>query len=102
VTIQYRVGAVGHAMRYHFVDAEDGSDIDISAATVLEVVLRRPDGTTITKPATLVSGGTTGRMEAILDDDFDVSGMWRREGHVETPTLTETTTPVRFLVMPRL
>ncbi len=102
MTTTYRVGAVGHSLRYHFVDDADGSDIDISAATVLEVVIKRPDGTKIVKTGTLVSGGKTGRMEAIINADFDVHGFWRREGHVETPTLTETTDSVRFLVKPRL
>ena len=102
MTTTYRIGAVGHAMGYHLVDDSTGKDIDISLATLLEIVLRRPNGSKIVRVGTLVSGGKTGRFQIILNGDFDIHGFWRREGHVETPTLTETSSSVRFLVVKRL
>lgn len=60
---------------------------DISAATLLELILMKPDGTAIVRPASLSSDGTDGVIEyTIQPGDLDQVGTWKVQGHVVLPT----------------
>lgn len=79
-----KVGDVGTALRPTIVDG--GDPVDVSGATVLQVVLEKPDGTTERKSASLATDGTDGTIEYItVDGDFNQVGTYRIMGYVELP-----------------
>ncbi len=62
---------------------------DISAATVLEIILQKPnpDLTKITKTAVFVTDGTDGKITfTSIAGDLDIAGRWSLEGEVTLPT----------------
>ena len=59
---------------------EDGSALDISAATTKQLKLRQPDGTVVTYTADFVTDGTDGALEATSatgSSDFPDAGIYR-------------------------
>jgi hypothetical protein len=55
----------------------DGSPEDLSTATNLEMKMRRPDGITQTKQASVTSGGADGRMQFVTQTgDLPVTGKY--------------------------
>lgn len=76
----------------NFVDRikdEDGNIFDISAATTLQFIFRKPGGTTITRTASLFEGGTTGKLSYVsIAGDLDTAGKWIIQTKVILPTGT--------------
>lgn len=66
------------------VTVKDGTDIvDLSSATELELLFLKPNGTKLTKTASLVSDGTDGKMQyTTVSGDLNASGTWKLQGHV--------------------
>lgn len=66
---------------------EDGVALDISAATTLEVVFAKPDGTAATRTAVFYSDGTDGKIRyATITGDLDQDGKWKVQAYVEMPS----------------
>lgn len=62
---------------------QDGTVVDISAATTKQLLLRKPDGTLLTKVASLTTTGTDGKMQyTTVANDLDQPGLWRIQGYV--------------------
>jgi hypothetical protein len=62
---------------------EDGSAVDISAATTTVIKMRTPDGRVLSKSATLTTDGTDGKMRYTLQSgDLDTPGRWRWQGYL--------------------
>lgn len=62
---------------------EDGSAVDISAATTTLIKMRTPDGRVLSKSATLTTDGTDGKMYYTLQQgDLDAPGRWRWQGYL--------------------
>jgi hypothetical protein len=57
---------------------------DISAATVRNIQVRKPDGTTVTWSA--VASGTTAVAFTTLAGSLDMPGRWRLQAHVTLPS----------------
>lgn len=73
---------VGTAMEVTIVD-QDSAVVNISSATVREIVFKKPDGTSVTKTGVVVTDGTDGKMQHItVAGDLDVAGTWRIQGFV--------------------
>lgn len=65
---------------------EGGVFLDISAATLLQILLRRPHGGSKRLTAAFVNTGTDGQITATTDaTTFDVEGDWLVQAHVVTP-----------------
>lgn len=63
---------------------DDDTVVDLSTATGLTIILRQPDGTILTRTATLTTDGRDGQMEYIsTNDDFSVPGSWKVQGFIE-------------------
>ena len=79
---QIHVGDIGTTLIVTIL--ENGSVVDISSATSLQIVIRKPDATTLTKTGVLTTDGTDGKMQYIsIAGDFDQSGNYRIQGKVE-------------------
>ncbi len=86
-------------------DTLDGvtSVVDISTASVMEIVFQKSDGVKLTKTATLVTDGTDGVMQyATTATDLDVTGGWKIQGIVTLPTGKWSTDISKFKVYDNL
>ncbi len=80
---EVHVGDIGTEFRPRFLD-ETGAVINIAAATVKHVIFQKPDGTVITRTATLYTDGTDGKAKYdSIAGDLDLAGTWLWEGYVE-------------------
>lgn len=80
---EIHVGDVGTVFEATVLD-EDGAVVDISAATLRQLLFRKADQTVVTQTAVLSGAGTDGKMRYVtVVDDLDVSGLWTVQGYVE-------------------
>jgi len=78
---------------------EDGAAYDISSATTLQIIIKKPDTTTLTKTASFFTDGTDGKMVYIsVSGDFDVPGYYKIQGKVIIGGSTFYTTTSTFKV----
>ncbi len=62
---------------------DNGSPVDISGATSLEIFLRPVGGNNLVKPAVITTDGYDGKMQYVtVDGDLNVTGLWEIQGHV--------------------
>jgi hypothetical protein len=62
---------------------ESGAAVDISAATALAVILKKPSGVEVTKTALLLNDGTDGVLHyTTVSGDIDETGTWSYRGRV--------------------
>lgn len=65
---------------------QDDVVVNISAATTLEIIFKKPDNNRVTKTATLVNDGSDGKMKyAFVSSDLDLIGIWRFQGYIVLP-----------------
>jgi len=80
-----KVGDVNTALVAELVK-QDGTALDVSAATVLYIYLTKPSGTTVQKTAAKDTTGSDGKIRYnTVAGDLDESGVWRMQGYAETP-----------------
>lgn len=74
-------GDTGTEFRISITD--DGTAVDISSATELYIIFKKPDGEILTVSANLWSDGTDGIIYYnTVDGDLNQSGQWRIEALV--------------------
>lgn len=60
--------------------------LPIDQATVKNIIIARPDSTTITRAASFTTDGTDGKMFILsLAGDFTMSGTYYIQGYIESP-----------------
>jgi len=75
------VGDIGTAFIGTF--KENGVIVDISSATVKNIVFEKPNGLKVTMPGSFVTDGTDGQLQYVsVADDLDIGGKWRLQGFV--------------------
>lgn len=78
---EIHVGDVGTQLIMTVKD--DGAVVDISAASDLDVIIRKPDGVSHTKSGTLYTDGTDGKMYyTSISGDFADAGNYKLQGKV--------------------
>ncbi len=78
---EIHVGDVGTQLIMTVKD--DGVVVDISGASILQVILKKPDGQTYTKTGILYTDGTDGKMYyTSVDGDFNAAGNYKLQGKV--------------------
>lgn len=78
---QAQKNAIGVAIKVTI--EEDGSAVDVSAATTKELVFKKPNGTTVTKTAAFVNTGSDGKIKYVTESGFlDLVGYWQVQGNV--------------------
>ena len=78
---QIHVGDIGTTLVGTVLD--DGAVVDISSASSMQMIIKRPDQTTMTKTASNYTDGTDGKMKYVtVTDDIDQVGNWKIQGKV--------------------
>ena len=78
---QIHVGDIGTTLIGTVLD--DGAVVDISSAASMQMIIKRPDQTTMTKTASNYTDGTDGKMKYVtVTDDIDQVGNWKIQGKV--------------------
>ncbi len=67
---------------------KDGNAIvDISGATTKQIILGKPDGTSLIKSGVFTTDGTDGKLEYItVSGDINVIGWWKIQAYIVTST----------------
>lgn len=61
--------------------------VDISDATTKEIIFKKPDDSVLTKPASFTTDGIDGKMEySVVSGDLNVSGLWKLQVRIVTPS----------------
>jgi len=82
------VGDIGTVLEITLTD-ETGAALDVSAATMLQIELQKPDKTNVTKTAVLSTDDTDGKIRYVsVDGDFDQPKSWKLQGRVTLPSGT--------------
>lgn len=80
-----RVGNIGTIFRFTVQD-QDGTAVDLSSATTLEIRFKKPDRSVITRTAVFTTDGTNGQIQyTTVSGDLDIDGSWKRQAHVIIP-----------------
>jgi hypothetical protein len=101
-TEEIHVGDVGTALIAVFHEA-NGSIKDISSATLLQIILTDPDGTSTTYTASLTTDGTDGQAQYVTaaTSDLATAGFWWLRGYIEQGgTSKHHSNKVKFQVFP--
>jgi hypothetical protein len=81
---EIHVGDVGTQLIMTVKD--DGVVVDISSASSLSVIIKKPDGVNYTKIGTLLNDGTDGKMYyTSVNGDFNAAGNYKIQGIVTLP-----------------
>jgi hypothetical protein len=73
---EIRINDIGTVFYGTISDASGA--VDISGATTKQIILLKPDGTSIQEDASFVTDGTDGQLSyTIQSGDLDVCGTWR-------------------------
>ena len=85
---EIHLGDIGTAFRLTILDCA-GAIVDISAASVKEVVFRKPDMTVVAQAGAFYTDGTDGVVQYVtVADDLDQLGNWKIQAEVTLPTGT--------------
>lgn len=78
---QVHVGDIGTQLILTVKD--DGAVVDISSASSLVIIIRKPDGVSYEKSGTLLNDGTDGQMYyTSVDGDFNTAGNYKLQAKV--------------------
>lgn len=81
---QIHVGDLGTAFEAELVD--EGEVLDLSSASVKQLIFLPPGQAAVTKVAELTTDGTDGKMQYVTEADFlDTAGLWQWQPYVELP-----------------
>jgi hypothetical protein len=82
---EVRVGDIGTVFEITLMDG--ASVVNISTATVKEIIFVKPRGTKLTKTAAFSTTGADGKIKyAALSGDLDTEGVWQIQAHITMPT----------------
>jgi len=83
---EVHVNDIGTVFRIAIVD-NTNTVIDISTATKLDFIFKKPDGTIMTKAGALFTNGADGIIEYVtLSGDINQTSKWKIQAHVILPT----------------
>jgi len=94
---EIHVGDIGTQLIVTIQD--NGAIVDISGASVLQIILKKPDGLLYTKSGLLYTSGTDGKMYFVsVSGDFNLPGNYKLQGKVVLATGTYYTSISDFKV----
>lgn len=62
---------------------EDGSGVDVTGASTLQIKFRKPSGTVVTKTATETAGDASMIEYTFTADELDESGWWEAQPYID-------------------
>lgn len=79
-------GDTGTILRAELAD-QDGTALDVSAATTKVLLFKRPDGVVLRKAAAFSTDGTDGKIQCTFaEGELRPAGEWAWQAYVELPT----------------
>lgn len=103
---QAQVNDIGTIFRATIYDTTStGSNViaDISDASILKFIFRKPDGTTFERSANFTNDGTDGLIEyTTVNGDLSQAGSWMLQAYVQTTSGKWRTNTVCFKVQENL
>lgn len=82
---EIHVGDIGTIFEVSVLDGT--TVVDISTATVKQLLLRKPSGTLLTKAAVFKTTGTDGVLQyTTVSGDLNEKGVWSLQVYIELPT----------------
>lgn len=97
-----RVGDVGTRLTVRIVD-QDGALVDLTNASSMFVLLRKPNGTVLSRAASIRYAGPDGRITyTTVAGDIDRAGVWKIQGRVTIAGKSWSTELAEFLVKTNL
>jgi len=94
---QIHAGDIGTKLLVTVKDG--GSVVDISSASSLSILIKRPDGTILTRTGVLDTDGTDGKMYYIVvSGDLSEAGVYKIQGKVFLSSGTFSTSTATFKV----
>ena len=80
-TEEIHVGDIGTIFEVTFKDGT--AIVDISGATIKNIIFCKPDGTKVTKAGTFTTDGTDGLLQyTIVTGDLNLQGVWKIQGFI--------------------
>lgn len=97
-----QVGNIGTVIR--LTVKEDGVAVDVSSASsTKQIILGKPDGTSLTKNASFTTDGSDGKVEyTTIDGDLSLPGWWTAQAYVVMTGFTGHSEVVKFFVHPNI
>lgn len=89
---------IGSTYRFRLTATKDGTTWDLTTATVV-LYLKKPDGTVLTKSASILSGPAGTAYFDCATTDLDTAGLWSRSWKVTDGSVVVESEPVLFLVI---
>lgn len=89
---------VGSQYRFLGTLTKDGAVWDLTGATV-QLLFKKPDATTVTKTATILSAAAGQVYYDSAAADLDQAGNWTRSWKVTISSVVDYTLPVQFTVV---
>ena len=91
-----QLGAVGVHLKFPITD-QDNKPLDVSQATTLNLVFKKPDGSIVVKTAALVNTGTDGLVEYVTEAGFlDQVKTWRVQCEIVDPNINNIDLPTEI------
>ena len=83
---EIHIGDIGTVFEVTLMD--DIVVVDISSASVMQIVFEKADGTKVINTAVFTSNGVDGKMQFVttVAGDLDQTGNWKIQGIVTLPT----------------
>ena len=86
-TCEIHIGDIGTIFEVTMKDCD--ATIDISTATLKEIIFKRPDVAASAYTAEFSTDGTDGKIKYVtVADDLDVEGTWKVQAKITMPTGT--------------
>lgn len=103
---QLHVGDYGTLIKVLVKDIDSSGNSaaeDISAATTKNIILKKPDGTKLTKTASFSTDGTDGYIQYVtVAGDIDTAGDWELQVYIVEPSGAWYTDTKKFTVYSNL
>lgn len=81
---EIRIGDVGTVFEITLM--EDSDAVDVSSATLKQIIFEDPGGATHTKSAGFTTTGVDGKIRYVtIAGDLNRTGKWKLQAYVETP-----------------
>ena len=81
---EMRVGDIGTVLIFTLKETESEEILNISTATVKTILLKKPDGTVLTKTASFVTDGSDGKLKyKTISGDISIAGIWEAQAYIE-------------------
>jgi hypothetical protein len=82
---EIHIGDIGTVFEITITDCT--AAVDISTATDMSIVFRKPDGAIVEKTAEFLTDGTDGKLAyTTVDGDIDQKGTWKIQAKVVMPS----------------